>query len=112
MPEKKAKPPPGTDDWIETPGARRSSTAPVLEKVGTTSVFEVAPTLTALEIHAGDEIAFTMALLPDAITVAIPTERSKSIAGLCGSPSHVPVVNGLPPRLRLTEEISKLPRRP
>ena len=61
----------------------------------------VAPTLTALEMHAGAFIRLVEASLPEAITVAMPTARRLSIIALWGSLSHG-LRNSWLPRLMLT----------
>lgn len=85
---------------IDTPGANSDRNEAVLENSGTTSDFDVAPTLTAVEMHAGELRAFANDSLPEATVVAMPTERKLSIAGLWGWASHT-LVNCPVPRLRL-----------
>ena len=67
---------PGTDEFIEDPGARSEMKEAMLEKEETESDEVVDPTLIAVEIHAGAPIAVLYPLFPDEITVAIPTDRS------------------------------------
>src|SRR5262245_21685580 len=52
------KPPPVTDEVIDTPGAKRDMKEAVFEKDATTSPFVVAPTLIADEIQPGALTAF------------------------------------------------------
>jgi hypothetical protein len=61
-----------------------------------------APTLIAVEMHAGAERALVAPLLPAAMIVAMPALRKFSMAALRESESHV-VVKVLPPRLMFTE---------
>ena len=88
VPLKKAKPFPGTDELIGCPGASKSRKLALFEKLETLSVLVVDPTLIADEIQAGAASALVNPSLPDEITVAIPTERSRSIAAFLGSPSQ------------------------
>jgi hypothetical protein len=76
----------------------------MFENHDTSSVLVVEPTLTADETHAGDEIADPEKPLPDATTVAIPTDLKLSMSGLYGSLSQCAPKRS-PPRLRLTEAI-------
>ena len=81
VPLKLLNPPPGTDDRIASPGARRERYWFVLLKSETSSAGRNEPsvvdaTLTAVEMHAGAESAVTDPSLPDAMTVAIPAARS------------------------------------
>ena len=72
-------------------------------KLATASgVLVVAPTLTALEMHAGELSASAKPSLPLATTVATPAERSRSMPGLSGSLSQCVVYCPLP-RLMLAE---------
>jgi len=78
VPSKAAKPPPGTDEVMSTPGARRLKIGALLEKsVATKSDFVVAPTLIALEMQAGAELLSAKPLFPEAMTVATPMERRR-----------------------------------
>src|SRR5690242_6676022 len=65
------KPPPGTDEVIELPGARRLRKLALFEYPAITFDFVVAPTLIAFDTHAGASIALGLLSLPDAITVAM-----------------------------------------
>ena len=62
----------------------------------------VAPTLMAVEMHAGALIELVNPSFPDAITVATPTERRLSMDALSGSASQL-VVLALPPKLMFTD---------
>jgi hypothetical protein len=62
----------------------------------------VEPTLTTVEMQAGEPMASVNPSLPDATTGATPAARSWSNAGFSGSPSHVPAAPGKSPRLRFT----------
>ena len=67
---------PGTAASIYRPGASKSRMEPTLEKSTIWSLAsDVAPTLIALEIQAGAAIPLVYPLLPEAIIVAMPTER-------------------------------------
>ena len=70
----------------------------------------MAPTLTALDTHAGALIWLGDPSLPDAMTVAMPAARKLSIKGLYGSSSHGPLKSP-PPRLMLTDAKSCTVRR-
>lgn len=79
------------------------------ENEETTSDLLVEPTLIAVEMQAGAPIPLLLPSFPDAITVAIPTERRLSIAALrAGSLASQGEEEAAPPRLRLTEAIGKL----
>jgi hypothetical protein len=104
VPDKDAKPPPGTDETMEDPGAKRERNEAEFENEETTSLFVVDPTLIALEIHAGSLIPLA-ALLPAATTVAMPAERRVSTIAFVGplSVSHAAEeVCTPPPRLMFT----------
>src|SRR5881397_4373229 len=77
-----ANPPPAKDEMILTPGANRDRNGATFEKYATWSSFVVAPTLTALETHAGALSWSVAPSLPAATTVAIPAERRLSMKGL------------------------------
>jgi hypothetical protein len=53
VPSKTANPPPGTEELMLDPGARRDKKEAELENHETVSVSVVEPTLTALDMHAG-----------------------------------------------------------
>ncbi len=93
--------PPGYDDRIAVPGARSERNRFTFEYGARTSALLVAPTLTALEMHAGALMRLVEPSLPEAITVAMPTDRRLSIMGLWGSSSQGLRSSRLP-RLRLT----------
>src|SRR5437016_12091537 len=95
------KPPPVTDDVIDSPGAKRDIRDDTLENDETTSDFVVEPTLIAEDTHPGADMLFVLPPLPAAIAVAMPTERRLSMIAFVGSESHDVVYNVLPPRLRL-----------
>jgi hypothetical protein len=116
VPEKVWKLPPGTEELIHRPGASRFKKEALLEKPDTTSTVvprlpsSVEPTLIALEIQAGYEIPFVLPSFPDAITVAMPSERRLSMAAfIAGFVLSQFVVRGPPPRLILTAATLKLP---
>ena len=69
---------PGTDEFIEEPGARSETKEAMFENHEIASADVVAPTLMAVEMHAGAPIALVYALFPDEITVATPADRSWS----------------------------------
>src|SRR5882762_4715569 len=95
---------------METPGASRFSIGARFVKLATASgTLVLAPTLTALEIQAGELSALVKPSLPLATTVAMPAERSTSIAGLSGSSSHGPEELP-PPRLMFAAAMAKLER--
>src|SRR4051794_19477538 len=102
---------PGYVDVMLTPGASRSTRPGAeLEKAATTSLLSpVAPTLTAVEMHAGVLIDVFELSLPVAMTVAMPAAFRLSTAALRESPSQV-VVLLPPPRLMFTDAMSKLDR--
>ena len=107
------KPPPGVDEVIELPGASSLRNGATFVNDDMTSDFVVDPTLMAVEMQPGDDIAFGKPSLPDATTVAIPTERNWSIAALVDPlfASHTDsLVNDPPPRLMFTDAMLKLLR--
>src|SRR5262245_9942894 len=111
VPSKAAKPPPGTDEVMTPPGARRLRIGALLEKFATKSDFVVAPTLMALEMQAGAEMPSAKPSFPEAMTVAMPTERRLSIIAFLGSVSRE--VENLPsPRLMLIAAIFNVLRNP
>jgi hypothetical protein len=75
------------------------------EEEATTSLLVVDPTLIAVEMQPGPLMPFLYESLPAAMTVAIPTERRLSMAGLRGSESQDVVLRTPSPRLMLTEAI-------
>jgi hypothetical protein len=88
VPWKFANPVPGvTDELIKEPGASNDRIAALLEKEETTSNVAppdpspVEPTLTDVEIQAGEAIALVKPSFPDAIAVAIPADLRRSITG-------------------------------
>src|SRR5258708_4281876 len=80
VPLRMAKPPPGTEEWIEPPGARKLTKLAELLKNETASLLSVLPTAKALEMQPGALTALTAPSLPAAIAVAMPAERKASIA--------------------------------
>src|SRR6267142_2069406 len=97
--------PPGYDEMISSPGANSDRKGATFEKSATWSSLVVAPTLTAVETHAGALISLVDPSLPDATTVAMPTERRLSMKGLYSWSSQV-ALNDPPPRLMLTAAIA------
>jgi hypothetical protein len=108
VPAKFANPPPGIEELIHRPGASKERKGALFEKGQIASAVvpsepsSVEPTLTAVEIHAGALIARGCPSFPEAITVAIPTDRRLSIAILRASESQLEE-NDPPPMLMLTE---------
>jgi hypothetical protein len=103
VPLKTEKPPPGTDELMEEPGARSERKDAEFEKIEMPSDLVVDPTLMAVEIQAGAFRASLNPSLPAAATVAIPTERKLSIAAfldVCWLSQGE--VNSPPPRLMFT----------
>src|SRR4051794_20164731 len=111
VPLKTAKPPPGTDELIEDPGAHRSSSVPEFENEDTVSVFVVEPTVIAVEMQPGVETPVEAPSLPAAIAVAMPADRRLSIAAFRLSASQAVFVGVPPPRLMFTEAIESVVRR-
>jgi hypothetical protein len=72
-----------------SPGARRDKKEAEFENEDRVSDFVVEPTLTALDIQAGLLMEFVKPLLPEAITVAIPTDLRLSIIGFWDSVSQL-----------------------
>src|SRR6185503_17574487 len=97
-----AKLSPGYREMISSPGANSDRKGATFEKSATRSSFVVAPTLTALDTHAGALSWLVDPSLPDAMTVAMPAARRLSMNGLYGSSSQA-ALNSPPPRLMLTE---------
>ena len=98
-----ANPPPGTEEFMLEPGARRCKKETELENDDKVSDFVVDPTLTALDIHPGLLMESVKPLFPEAITVAIPTDLRLSIAALRESVSQL-LKKRPPPMLMFTEE--------
>ena len=82
VPLNASKLPPGTDETIESPGARSERNDATFEKEEIWSLRSVEPTLTTEEMQAGDEMLVFVPLLPDATTVATPMDRRLSMIGL------------------------------
>ena len=77
----------GIDEVMKCPGARRFRNDALFENDEMLSMggapllpSVVEPTLTALEMQPGAEIPVELPLLPDEMTVAMPAERSVSMA--------------------------------
>ena len=81
-------PPPGIEELMAVPGAKRSMKYALLEYAATKSPLVVAPTVTAVEMHPGAPVALTYALFPEEITVAMPAERRLSMMALRASSSQ------------------------
>ena len=106
VPLKVVNAPPGVDESMSVPGAKRSRSCDTFEKNATESISSTAPTLTAVEIQAGQEIALLQASLPDAATVAIPAAfRLSMTARNCGSSASQALSKAPAPRLKFTEAI-------
>ena len=71
-------PPPGIDDTTDSPGAIRLRREDLSENDDTASESFVEPTLTALEMHAGDSSALIYPSFPAATTGAMPTDCNVS----------------------------------
>src|SRR5579872_6893401 len=82
VPSSASYPPPGTDEVMDTPGAHTERNGAELVNQATSSVFVVAPTLTADETHAGSDSWSGRPSLPAATTVATLTERRLSMIAL------------------------------
>src|SRR6516225_452358 len=99
-------PPPGTDELMFSPGASSDRKGAMSEKKDTSSVRLLDPTLTADEIHAGEVRADPEKLLPEATTLAIPSDRRLSILGFIGSLSQG-AADKSPPRLMFAAAIRR-----
>src|SRR4051794_22403961 len=66
----------GIDDSICPPGASSSTSDDEFEKLDTTSVFSVEPTVIASEMHDGKLTPVLSDALPDAMTVAMSLARN------------------------------------
>src|SRR5262245_22168066 len=107
VPSSTSKPPPGTEELIDEPGANRDRKDATLENDEIASLFVVEPTLTAEDTQAGNASASVFPSLPDATTVEMPTDRRLLIcAVICGSSSSQVEVKAPPPRLRLAAAIA------
>ena len=81
-----------------------------LENEDTVSESVVEPTLTALDIQAGEPMALVKPLLPEAITVAIPAAFRLSITALWPAKLASQLLkNWPPPRLMFTEAKLRVP---
>jgi hypothetical protein len=89
VPLKIANPPPGTEEFMLEPGARRDKKDAELENEDRVSDFVVEPTLTALDIQPGLLMEFVKPLLPEAMTVAMPTDLRLSIIAFSGAVSQL-----------------------
>ncbi len=93
------------------PGARSSTSGLEFENDDIASVLVVEPTVIADEMQAGKLTPSANPLLPEAIAVAMPTERRLSMIGLRESVSQL-TVDLLPPRLMFTDAMrSVVPQR-
>ena len=84
----------------------------MLEKAATASLSVVAPTATAEEMQPGPPKALVKLALPDAITVAMSTERRLSMTALVAASSLSQVAWSLyspPPKLMLTAAMFRVP---
>src|SRR5688572_15598922 len=102
------------EEVIDTPGASRFKNDAEFEKFATTSVLDVAPTLTAVEMQPGADMLFVNPSLPDEMTVAMPAARRLSMNALVDAfwASQLDCEkNWPPPRLMFTAAIEKLVRR-
>ena len=88
---------------MDTPGAKSDMKDVTFENDATTSDFDVAPTLTADEMHAGALRPTVEPPLPAAMTVAMPAARRLSMIGLCGRVSQFEVKTCVVPTLRLAD---------
>ena len=82
MPLRTLNPAPGTDELIDSPGARRERKGATSENQEIPSDFDTEPTLTADGTHAGLAIDHRAPLLPDAAIEGMPIDLKLSIAGL------------------------------
>jgi hypothetical protein len=103
VPLNTANPPPGTEEFMLEPGARRDKKEAELENEDRVSDFVVEPTLTALDIQPGAFMESVKPLLPEAITVAIPAVLRLSIIAFRESVSQL-LKKRPPPMLMFTEE--------
>src|SRR5262245_3227499 len=104
VPLKYSYPPPRTDEAIDPPGASGDRKGAMPEKSDTSAVGLLDPTLTADEIHAGVVSDDPETLLPEATTLAIPSDRKLSILGFSGSLSQG-AADKSPPRLMFAAAI-------
>ena len=131
VPLKAAKVLPVIDELMPTPGASRSTATEWLLNTGTLGSpaaapgghsaapgqlpFVVAPTATAVEMHAGPEIAKPCESFPEAMIEATPTDSRLSMAALVATwllaLSQLAPLNRPPPRLMLTAAIGQPPLR-
>jgi hypothetical protein len=103
VPSNTANPPPGTEEFMLEPGARRCKKEAELENDDRVSDFVVEPTLTALDIQPGLLMESLKPLFPEAITVAIPADLRLSIIAFGGCVSQL-LKKRPPPMLMFTEE--------
>src|SRR5205823_367389 len=99
-----ANPPPANDEMMLTPGANRDRKGATFEKSATWSSLVVAPTLTAVETHAGALSRSMAPLFPEATTVAmpaampatwVPCQQPSSSSGQY-TPAPVPICSSAP----------------
>jgi len=110
VPLMEVNPPPGTDEFMLSPGARRSTNEDESEKEDMVSCFVVEPTVIALDMQAGAPTALVKPSLPEEMTVAMPAALKLSIIALRGSASQL-VVFMPPPRLMFTAAKVRVPLR-
>ncbi len=82
VPFQLSNPPPGTEELIEWPGAIYETKSEMLEPVQILSESVEAPTLNALDMQAGNAVAFVYPSFPVAMIVGIFTPRRLSMAAL------------------------------
>ena len=97
----------GTEEFIDSPGANKSSKLELLEKLETVSDLVVDPTLTTLEIQAGEDNEVDEPEFPELDMVTISTERNRSIGTFNNSESQGKENEPLP-TLMLTEAMAKV----
>src|SRR4029450_193111 len=107
VPLKLAKPPPGTEDRMLTPGANRSRSGETFENEATWSSSSTAPTAMAALMQAGKLIADLLDEFPDATTGAMRGAFTLLMTSEMSGTSASQDVDDRPePRLMLTEAIS------
>ena len=88
VPYQGSKPPPGTDEVTEEPGAKSVMKEATFEKEETAFESVAEPTLTAEGMQAGPLMAFVKPSFPEAITEAMPADRRLSMLSLRESELH------------------------
>src|SRR4029079_3379583 len=99
-----ANPPPGIDELMSDPGAKKSVIAALFENSDTRSVLVVELTVTAVEMQPGKVTASVRPSLPAAMTVATPRLRKASTDCFKSTLSQA-VIKLPPPRLMFTDAI-------